>query len=120
VIATKDAATTDIIANSLMKHAYDGMGVDERTSEKLHLPSWLKGPADWLKTAMPGGDTPSEYFYGKTWLEDGATAFDTLQIRALMAYGLAPTGMDGIKLQTFGFGPNERQDEVLERMSTPK
>ncbi|HYV48989.1 MAG TPA: DUF362 domain-containing protein [Myxococcaceae bacterium] len=120
VIATKDAATTDIIANSLMKHAYDGMGVDERTMEKLHLPSWLKGPADWLKTAIPGGDTPSEYFYGKTWLEDGATAFDTLQIRALMAYGLAPTGMDGIKLQTFGFGPNERQDDVLERMATPK
>jgi len=120
VIATKDAATTDIIANSLMKHAYEGMGVDERTTEKLHLPSWLKGPADWLKTAIPGGDTPSEYFYGKTWLEDGATAFDTLQIRAGMAYGIVPTGMDQIKLQTFGFGPNEHKEDVLERMTTPK
>ncbi|HEY8208347.1 MAG TPA: DUF362 domain-containing protein [Myxococcaceae bacterium] len=119
VIATRDAATTDIIANSLMKHAYEGMGVDERTSEKLHLPSWLKGAADWLKTAVPGGDTPSEYFYGKTWLEDGATAFDTLQIRAAMAYGLSPTGMEGIKLQT-DFRPGEKKDDLLERMTTPK
>ncbi len=119
VIATKDAATTDIIANSLLKHAYEGMGVDERTSEKLHLPSWLKGPADWLKTAIPGGDTPSEYFYGKTWLEDGATAFDTLQIRAAMAYGLSPTGMEGIKLQA-DLKPGQSKDDVLERMTTPK
>ncbi|HVE84192.1 MAG TPA: DUF362 domain-containing protein [Myxococcales bacterium] len=119
VIATKDAYTTDIIANSLMKHGYDSMGVDERTSAKLHLPSWLKETADWFKVAVPGGDTPSEYFYGKTWLEDGATAFDTLQIRAGMAYGIAPTGVEGIKLQT-ALRPGETKEDVLERFATPK
>jgi len=119
VIATKNAATTDIIANTLMKNAYENMGVDDRAPQGPKLPSWLKGAADWFKVALPGGDTPSEYFYGKTWLEDGATAFDTLQIRAAMSYGISPTGVEGIKLQT-QFNPNESRDDLLGRFTTPK
>ena len=123
VIATRDAATTDIIANTFMKDAYEKMGVDERTTNDLHLPSWLKDKvdkaADWFKVALPGGDTPSEYFYGKTWLEEGATAFDTLQIRAAMSYGISPTGAEGIKLQA-ALQPGESRDDLLERLTTPK
>lgn len=118
VLASKHAATVDVLANSLMKNAYEGMSVEEKTGKELKLPDWMKKAADWINVAIPGGDTPSEYFYGRTWLENNATAFDTLQIRAAMAYGIAPTGMENISLKT-SLRPGENATEVFDRLKTP-
>lgn len=91
IIATKDAATTDIIANSALRKAYDDLPPPKLSALKLDLPNVFKEPpSDWLRHAVPEGNTPIESFYGRTWLEKGATAFDTLQIRAAMAYGISP------------------------------
>ena len=57
-----------------------------------------------------------EYFYGRTWLEKDATAFDTLQIRAAMAYGITPLSLDMIEFKT----GNPKTDEALKRIQTPK
>ena len=68
-----------------------------------------------MRNALGNADTPMEYFYGRTWLEKDATAFDTLQIRAAMAYGLAPTGLDQIEFKT-----GSADDAALKRIKTPK
>ena len=80
-----------------MKNAYETMG-DPRAGNKSPQgrADLLKSSGDWLRTRGGETDTPLEYFYGRTWLEKDATAFDTLQIRAAMAYGLTPLSLDMI------------------------
>lgn len=114
VIASKDAATVDVVANSLMKNAYDHLG-EPKEGRDLDLGGLLKHPADWMRTQLGNADTPTEYFYGRTWLEKNATAFDTLQIRAAMAYGIAPMGLDMIDFKT-----GDKNDAALKRIQTPK
>jgi hypothetical protein len=114
VIASKDAATLDVVANSLLKNAYDHLGEPKKPNDGLNLGGLLKHPADWLRNAIGNADTPMEYFYGRTFLEKNATAFDTLQIRAAMAYGLAPLSLEMIDFKTGG------GDEALKRVQTPK
>jgi len=48
-------------------------------------------------------------------LEKDATAFDTLQIRAAMAYGLTPLGADMIEFRTGSAG-----EAALGRVKTPQ
>ena len=120
VIASRTPPPSTSSPTALMKNAYDAPGRAERTRQAPPaVAAGSRAPPTGSQTAIPNGDTPSEYFYGKTWLEKGATAFDTLQIRAAMAYGLSPTGMDGIKMQTFP-RPGESKDDAFERMETPK
>lgn len=115
IVASKDAATVDVVANSLMKNAYDHLGDPKEGKHGLDLGNLVKHPADWMRTTLGNADTPTEYFYGRTWLEKDATAFDTLQIRAAMAYGLAPLGLDMIDFKT-----GNPKDEALKRITTPK
>jgi hypothetical protein len=98
IIATRNAATMDVIANSALKTAYENLGAPPAGGGKrVDLPSLFKQkPSDWLRNS----DTPTEYFYGRTWLEQNATAFDTLKIRAAMAYGIAPLRPDMIAFKT--------------------
>jgi hypothetical protein len=118
VIASRDAATVDVLANAVLKNAYAQMGKPSGDGLAAELPSWLQKPAEWIRVAMPGGDTPSEYFYGQTWLEKDATAFDTLQVRAAMAYGLAPTGPGQINLKTH-LAPGEDASSLLSTVREP-
>ena len=115
VVASKDAATLDIVANSLMKNAYDHLG-DPKPGQRPNddLVNIVKNGVDWLKN-KDNRDTPMEYFYGRTWLEKNATAFDTLQIRAAMAYGITPLGLDQIKFTT-----GSLNDAALGRIKDPK
>ena len=115
VVASKDAATLDIVANSLMKNAYDHLGDPKPGSRPNHdLVNIMKNGVDWLKN-KDNRDTPMEYFYGRTLLEKNATAFDTLQIRAAMAYGITPLGIDQIKFTT-----GSATDPALGRIKDPK
>jgi hypothetical protein len=115
IVASKDGATVDIVANSLMKNAYDHLGDPKKPSHDLNLGNLFKHPGEWMKNTLGNADTPTEYFYGRTWLEKDATAFDTLQIRAAMAYGLTPLSLDQIEFKTGG-----GSDEALKRIKTPK
>ena len=115
IVASKDAATVDVVANSLMKNAYEHLGDPKPGRHDLNLKDLFKHPADWMRTTLGNADTPTEYFYGRTWLEKDATAFDTLQIRAAMAYGLAPLGLDMIDFKT-----GNPKDDALKRITTPK
>lgn len=115
VVASKDAATVDIVANSLMKNAYEHLGEPKPGKPSHDLGGLLKHPADWMRNALGNADTPMEYFYGRTWLEKDATAFDTLQIRAAMAYGLTPLSLEMIEFKT-----GSASDAALGRVQTPK
>ncbi len=119
VIASKDAATVDVLANSLMKDGYDQLGQPKPSSKSFDLGDFFSSPTDWLKNTLGAADTPLESFYGKTWLENDATAFDTLQVRAAMAYGLAPLGKENIDLKTH-LGPGEDADQLFGRVATPE
>lgn len=115
IVASKDAATVDIVANSLLKNAYDNLGDPKPGKQGLNLVGLLKSPYNWLKAAIGKANTLTEYFYGRTWLEKGATAFDTLQIRAAMAYGLSPTGADQIDYKS-----GSASDPALKAIKTPQ
>jgi hypothetical protein len=84
VVASKHAATVDVLANSLLKSGY------ERMDTRPH--ALVAG------TFGAGEDTLGEYLHGRTWLEKDATAFDTLQVRAAMQYGLAPLNRESVVL----------------------
>src|SRR5439155_16285384 len=117
VIASKDAATVDVLANSMMKDSYDNLGQPKPSTKSFDLAGLFKNPVDWLKNTVGGADTPLESFYGKTWLENGATAFDTLQVRAAMAYGIAPLGKENIDLKTH-LDPGEDANKLFGRVAT--
>lgn len=119
VIASKDAATVDVLANSLMKDKYDATPVPKPSDKVFDLGTFLKDPGDWLKNASGAINTPVESLYGKTWLENGATAFDTLQVRAAMAYGIAPLGKENIDLKTH-LAPGEDANKLFGRVATPE
>ncbi len=123
IVVSKDAATVDIVSNSLLKNAYDHLGEPKAGERKLgdgkldlNLKDLFKNPADWMRDTLGNADTPTEYFYGRTWLEKNATAFDTLQIRAAMAYGITPQSLDMIEFKT----GNPKTDEALKHIVTPK
>jgi uncharacterized protein (DUF362 family) len=88
VIAASDPVTLDLIAASALKHRYEQIG---------------------MRSMATLVDTPGEFLAGKGFLPDGASAFDLLQIRAAMAYGVAPLGPASIDLAASGFGPGERE-----------
>jgi uncharacterized protein (DUF362 family) len=98
VVASKHAATVDVLANSLIKNAYEGMSNDP-----------LKVAAGTLHGS---GDSLGNHIYGRTWLENDASAFDTLQVRAAMEYGLAPLSRDAIQLKG--------DDAALRYVKTPE
>lgn len=113
VIATKDSAAMDVISNSYLKNAYENLGQGKDSDKKFDLGKiFTTRPSDWMKNS----DTPTEYFYGRTWLEKDATAFDTLQIRAAMAYGIAPLRPDMIDFKT----NDARNDPALGHIKKPQ
>jgi uncharacterized protein (DUF362 family) len=114
VVASKDAATVDVLANALLKNSYDHLGEPKDSGKHFDLPGFIHNPVDWLKATLGNADTPTEYFYGRTWLEENATAFDTLQIRAAMAYGLTPLDPSMISIKT-----GDKNDPALSRVRDP-